>query len=110
MMLSIRSIRPRQSDASRSSAARAPLERVCLDAHDRLAPDPVLADQFGALQHGDVLLDRRQADRVLAGEGRDREPAVVGAAQDVAARPVGQRAELQVGEPLVVIYNHLVVS
>jgi hypothetical protein len=48
-------------------------------------------------QHGHVLLHRRHADWVLAGQGRDREPALMGAAEDVAAGRIGQRPEQQVG-------------
>ena len=78
-------------------------EVVGLGADDRLATDSVLAHQFGPLQHGDVLLHRRHADRVFAGQGRDREPALVGAAEDVTADRIGQRLEQQVGGPLVVV-------
>ena len=75
-----------------------------------LATAPLLGDQAGALEHRDVLLDGGEAHGVVGGEAGDRRLARGAAAQDVAARAVGERVEhaVHVGVGKVT-YNHAVV-
>src|SRR5258708_31673593 len=67
-----------------------PLE---IGAHDFAAPDALLGDQAGAFEDGDVLLNRGEAHRVVAGQLDDALLGADGAADDVAPRLIGQRAE-----------------
>ena len=67
-----------------------PLE---IGADDLAAPDALLGDQAGPLEHGDVLLHRREAHRVVAGQLDDALLGIDRAADDVAPRGIGERAE-----------------
>src|SRR5262249_22935797 len=77
-------------------------------------PDALFGNQAGPLENGDVLLDGREAHRVVAGELDD---ALVGgdrAAHDVAASVVRKSAEHAIevtegGRRALHEYNHMVV-
>jgi len=86
-------------------------QRVDLGADELFAPAPVLADQARPLEHRNVLLHRREADRVEPSERRDRQFPFGRAAEDVAPGGVAEGLEEQIGAPFrVPIYNHMVVS
>src|SRR5712692_1376990 len=67
-----------------------PLE---IGAHDLAASDALLCNQAGAFEDGDVLLDRREAHRVVSGQLDDALLGADRAADDVAPRVIGERAE-----------------
>src|SRR5919204_2928347 len=67
-----------------------PLE---IGAHDLAASDALLGEQAGAFEDGDVLLNRREAHRVVAGQLDDALLGADRAADDVAPRVIGERAE-----------------
>ena len=68
-----------------------------------------LGDERRPLEHGDVLLDRGEADRVPPGERRDGVLALQRAQHDVPPRGVGEGVEDAVDRAGWSIYNHLVV-
>ena len=85
--------------------------RVGIGAYELLAPAPLLRDQAGPLEHGDVLLHCGEAHRVCPRESRDRRLADGAAAKDVAAGRVGQGMEQAVDHiTRQLTYNHLVVG
>ena len=67
-----------------------PLE---IGADDLPPPDALLGDQAGPLEDGDVLLHRREAHRVVAGQLGDALLAVDRPAHDVPPGGITQRAE-----------------
>src|ERR687885_1514138 len=67
-----------------------PLE---IGADDLAASDALLRDQAGPFEDRDVLLDRREAHRVMAGQLDDALLGADRAANDVAPRVIGERAE-----------------
>src|SRR5438270_5523402 len=64
-----------------------------IGADELAASDALLGDQAGALEDGDVLLDRREAHRVVAGQLDDALLGADRAADDVAPRVIRERAE-----------------
>jgi hypothetical protein len=85
--------------------------RAGIGAHELLAPVALLGDQASPLEHGDVLLHRREAHRVTPRESRNRGLVGGAAAKDVATGRVGQGMEQPVDRILgQLIYNHLVVG
>jgi hypothetical protein len=106
----IRSTRPRQVASSSSRACRAQ-PTTPASVRTSCPPTALLGDQAGPLQHGDVLLHRREAHRIGPRESRDRRLARRAAAKDVAAGGVGESMEQLVNCPVrQVIYNHMVVD
>ena len=106
----MRSTRSRHSSSYRSSRRRATRSRLEVGADDLPPPDAVLADQAGPLEHGDVLLHRREAHRVVAGQLGDALLAVDRAAHDVTPGGIAQCAEdAVVVEGDLHRYNHTVV-
>src|SRR5215213_7501656 len=86
-------------------------DRVGIRAHELLAPSPLLGDETGPLEHGHVLLHRREAHGISLRESGDRRLAAGAAANDVASSRVGQGTEQLVDLPgCQVIYNHSVVG
>jgi hypothetical protein len=91
-------------------------EGVDIGADELLSPSGALADETGALEYRNVLLDRGKAHRVGASEDRDRRLAVHRPAEDVPPRRVGERVEetidplLRVIDVRTTIYNHIVVD
>ena len=94
----MRSIRPRHSASYWSRRRRAhgaaPRSRVRTTFR---RPMRVLGDQAGPLEHGDVLLNGREAHRVVPGELGDTLRAVERAADDVPPGGVGQGREDEIG-------------
>src|SRR5258708_3972070 len=86
-----------------------PLE---IGAHDLAASDALLCNQAGAFEDGDVLLDRGEAHRVVAGELDDALLGVDRAADDVAPRVISKSAEhaVEVRRCDLHWYNLMVVS
>ena len=82
-----------------------------IGADDLASPDALLGDQPGPLEDRDVLLHRREAHRVVAGQLCDALLAVDRAAHDVAPGVVRQGAEhaVEVGWGELHGYNHTVV-
>ena len=72
-------------------------ERLHVGADDLAAAAALLGDQPGPLEHGDVLLDRREAHRVVAGELGHALAAAQRPEDDVTPRGIGQRGEDDVG-------------
>ena len=72
-------------------------ERVGVRAHELLPPASLLGHELCPLEHRDVLLDRREAHRVAAGELGDALLVVQHDRDDVAACRVGERVEEPVG-------------
>src|SRR3954453_21799716 len=68
-------------------------QRLEIGAHDLAASDALLGDQAGALEDGDVLLDRREAHGGVVGQLDDALLGADRAAGDVAPRVIGERAE-----------------
>src|SRR5438445_13096808 len=64
-----------------------------IGAHDFAASHALLGDQAGPFQDGDVLLNRCEAHRVMAGELHNALVGADRAADDVAPRVIGERAE-----------------
>src|ERR1051326_2832424 len=62
-------------------------------AHDLAASDALLGDQAGAFEDGDVLLDRREAHGIVAGELDDTLLGADRAADDVSASAICEGAE-----------------
>ena len=84
-------------------------EGVGVRAHELLSPASLLGHELGALEHRHVLLDRREAHRVAAGQLGDALLLVQHDRDDVAACRVGERVEETVGAlSICLIYNHLV--
>ena len=89
----IRPTRPRQAVFELVEGASRPVHGIGLGVHALLASAALLGDQAGALEHGDMLLHRREAHRVRLGQLRHRRLARDAAAKDVAPGRVGQRVE-----------------
>ena len=86
-------------------------DRAGVGVHELLAPARLLSDQAGPLQHGDVLLDGREAHRVSPRKARNRGLVGGAAAKDVATGRVGQSVEQPVDRVLgQLTYNHMVVG
>src|SRR5207302_2842590 len=85
---------------------------VEIAADDFAASDALLRDQAGPLENCDMLLDRREAHRVVAGQLEDALLSVDRPADDVAPRVIRQGAEhaVEVGRSDLHRYNHTVVS
>src|SRR5437667_10448980 len=64
-----------------------------MGAHDLAAADALLGDQAGTFEDGDMLLNRREAHWVVAGQLDDALLGADRAADDVAPRVIGERAE-----------------
>jgi hypothetical protein len=78
--------------------------------HELFPSAALLDDQARPFQHGNVLLHRGEAHRVVVGKSRHRPFAADAAVEDVAARGVGQRVEQAVHLLVVQLtYNHSVV-
>lgn len=84
--------------------------RVDVAAHQLFPAPPLLGDETCPLEHGHVLLNRGEAHRVGAGQGRDGVLSTQRSSDDVPSGTVGERSEDPVGSLLVVqFYNHMVV-
>src|SRR5256885_11307768 len=68
-------------------------QRLAVSADDPAAADALLRDQAGALENRDVLLDRREAHRVMVGQLEDALFSAERAPDDVAARVIGEGGE-----------------
>src|SRR3989442_14636472 len=68
-------------------------QRLEVGADDLAAADALLRDQACALENRDVLLDRREAHRVMAGQLEDALLGADRAADDVAARVIREGGE-----------------
>ena len=93
----MRSMRPRHSASYWSSRPRARRSPSMLVRTTLRRPRALLGDQAGPLEHGDVLLDRREAHRVVPGQLGDALAAAERAQDDVAPGGVGQGGEDVVG-------------
>src|SRR5437868_2284841 len=83
-----------------------------IGADELAASDALLGDQPSPLEDGDVLLDGGEAHWVVAGQLDDALVGADRAADDVAPRLIGERAEhaIKHGRRDVHIYNRMVVS
>jgi hypothetical protein len=87
-----------------------PLDGVDVGAHEPLAPPPLLCDEPGTFEHGDVLLHGGEAHRVALRQRRHAVPAPDGEGEDVAPSAVGKGVKDAVDASVgCLIYNHLVV-
>ncbi len=72
-------------------------EPLDVGAHDLAAAGALLGDEAGPFEHGDVLLHRREAHRVVPGQLGDALAAVERAQDDVAPGGIGQGGEDVIG-------------
>jgi hypothetical protein len=86
------------------------LEPLDVGAHDLAAAGALLGDEAGALEHGDVLLDRCKAHRVVPGQLDDALTTVEGPHDDIAPGRIREGGKDVVGvERGGHLYNHTVV-
>ncbi len=85
-------------------------QRLDAGAHDLATAASLLGDEPGSLEHGDVLLHRRKAHGVVAGQLCDTLAAVQRPQDDVTPGRIGEGGEDLVGiEAALHRYNHTVV-
>ena len=93
----MRSMRPRQSDLVLVEQATRQAQTLDVRAHDLAPAGALLGDEAGPLEHGDVLLDGREAHRVVPGQLGDALIATERPQDDVAPGGVRQCGEDVVG-------------
>ena len=85
------------------------VDGVEVASNELFTSSPLLRDEFGTFEDGNVLLDGGEAHVVATGECRHRRIVAHRSSDDVAASAIGERLEQPVDLFVIeYIYNHLV--